>query len=1033
MSDVMRPVKFKYLLRWMLEEYQNQNSIFSVPEDKFFYKKDQAYFEIFGEKCETAIGPAAGPHTQQAPNLVASYLAGGRFFELKTVQIMDSLEIEKPCIDVPDEGYNTEWSTEFSVQEAFEEYVKSWFLLHILNNMFGLSQLDERAFVFNMSVGYDLEGIKSPKIDGFIEGLKDASKTEIFQECVRDLKQAIDAGQIPNIIDPAFADSISPKISNSITLSTMHGTPPDEQEGICRYLISEKKVHTFVKLNPTLLGYEYVQSVFDQQEFDHIRLKEDSFTHDMQYGDAIEMVRSLQAFAKENGLTFGVKLSNTLPCVNEKGQLPTEEMYMSGRALYPLTINLSNKLAQEFGGEITISYSGGATYFNIADLYTSGIQPITLATELLRPGGYSRLNQLAKILEGPMADNSSRELDLRKLESIAENALTDERYHKEAKPDAPMKTNQKLGLLDCFVAPCVVACPVHQDIPEYIQLIAEERYLEAYELIVTSNPMPFTTGFICESSCELKCVRNDYEETVRIRDLKRIASEKGFDEYMQNLAPKSPQRETKVAIIGAGSAGLASGYFLGREGFDVTVFDKNEKIGGMVAHAIADYRNPDWAIEKDIELVRRMGVKFEMNCDPTVDVRKLQADGYKYINLAIGAWKSREFPIEGDTEKVIGAIKFLGDFKNDRNTNKLGKNVAIIGAGNSAMDAARAATKVDGVETVTIIYRRTRKEMPATREEFLETTHDGAIFRELVNPVSLRDGILRCQQMELGEKDESGRRRPVPVEGEFIEFEIDTVITAIGELVEYELLAANQIETNERGDICVNKNLETSVENVYISGDASRGPSSIIEAIADGRAVADGIIEKEGVTPTPVKVAGEYKFENERLSKVWKRKGVVNPQVTSESFNTNFVESANRCLACNVDCNKCVTVCPNIANLSIKVEGMRDTNQILHIEGLCNECGNCAVFCPYDSDPAKDKFTLYWKVDEFEKGAHEGYVYTSETTLRMRHAGDIYNLNLNNGGVSFDDPFVQVNAELEGLLKMIDTVEREYDYLLHLD
>jgi putative selenate reductase len=1029
----MRPVKFKYLLRWMLEEYQNQNSIFSVPENKFFYKKDRAYFEIFGEKCETAIGPAAGPHTQQAPNLVASYLTGGRFFELKTVQIMDALEIEKPCIDVPDEGYNTEWSTEFSVQEAFEEYVKGWFLLHILNKMLGLSRLDERAFVFNMSVGYDLEGIKSPKIDGFIEGLKDASKTEIFLECVRDLKHVIEAGKIPNISDPAFADSISPKISNSITLSTMHGTPPDEQESICRYLISEKKVHTFVKLNPTLLGYEYVQSVFSQQEFDHIQLKEESFSHDMQYDDAIEMIRSLQAFAKENGVDFGIKLTNTLAVVNEKGKLPTDEMYMSGRALYPLTVNLSNKLAQEFEGEIAISYSGGATYFNIADLFTSGIKPITLATDLLKPGGYSRLNQLAKILESPMAENPSRKIDLNKLQNVAKNALSDERYHKEAKPDAPMKINQKLGLLDCFVAPCVMACPVHQDIPEYIQLIAEERYMEAYELIVTSNAMPFTTGFICESACELKCVRNDYEETVRIRDLKRIASEKGFDEYMQKLAPKSPQRETKVAVIGAGPAGLASAYFLGREGFDVTVFDKTDKIGGMVAHGIADFRIPDWAIENDLELVRRMGVKFEMNCDPSIDVRKLQADGYKYVNLAIGAWKSRKLRIEGDTDKVLGAIKFLRDFKKDPNTNKLGKNVAIIGAGNSAMDAARAAIRVDGVETVTIIYRRTKKEMPATREEFLETTHDGVIFRELVNPVSLKDGFLNCQRMELGKKDDSGRRRPVPVEGEFIDFEIDSVITAIGELVEYELLDANQIEVNERGDIRVNKSLETSVENVYISGDAYRGPSSIIEAIADGRAVADGIIEKEVMSPTPSKIAGEYEFENGRLSKIGERKAVINPQVNLELFNTNFAGSANRCLACNVVCNKCVSVCPNIANLSIKVEGMGDVNQILHLEGLCNECGNCAVFCPYDSDPAKDKFTLYWRVDEFEKGEHEGYVYTSETTCKMRHAGNFYDLNLNNGEVYIDDPSVQMNAELDGLLKMIGTVEGEYSYLLHLD
>ena len=1034
MSDVMRPIAFKSLLRWMLEEYKNQNSIFNIPVDKFYYKQDKAYFEMFGEKCETAIGPAAGPATQQAMNLAASYLTGGRFFELKTVQILDALEIEKPCIDVPDEGYNTEWSTEFSVQEAFEEYVKGWFLIHVLNKMLGISQLDERAFIFNMSVGYDLEGIKSPKIDGFIEGLKDASSTDIFQECVTDLKSAIEAGIIPNISDADFADSISPKISNSITLSTMHGTPPDEQEGICRYLISEKKIHTYVKLNPTLLGYDYVRDVFDRQEFDHILLKEESFSHDMQYDDAVKMIRNLLKAGEENGVDFGIKLSNTLAVINDRGALPTDEMYMSGRALYPLTVNLTNKLAQEFGGDLAISYSGGATYFNIDDLFTSGIKPITLATDLLKPGGYSRLNQLSTILEKPMAENPSRKIDLEKLQSVAENAIVDERYHKESKPSAPMKTDQKLGLLDCFVAPCVVACPVHQDVPEYIQLIAEERFAEAYELIISSNAMPFVTGYICESACELKCVRNDYEETVRIRDLKRIASERGFDEVMSNLSPKAPRRETKVAIIGAGPAGLSSAYFLGREGFDVTVFDKTDKIGGMVTHGIADYRVPDEAIENDIELVKKMGAKFELNCDPKIDVQKLKDDGFKYVHLAIGAWKSRDLPIEGETDKVLGAIKFLTQFTDDPAPIRLGKNVAVVGAGNSAMDAARAALRVTGVESVTIVYRRSRKEMPATREEYIETTHDGAIFTELVNPVSLHDGVLKCQQMQLGEKDASGRRRPIPVEGEFVDFEIDTVITAIGELVEYELLEANQLIANEKGDIPINKYHETDVENVYLGGDAYRGPSSIIEAIADGRKVANGILEKENLTATPVKTAAEYEFDkNKRLANIAERKAVIAPQVSTELFDTNFAESTNRCLSCNIVCNKCVEVCPNIANTPIKVEGLTDVNQILHLEGLCNECGNCAVFCPYDSDPAKDKFTLYWTVDEFEKGEHEGYVYTSETTLKMRHRSDVYELVLENAEAQFSDSAIQRSAEMDGLLKMISTVETEYPYLLHLD
>jgi putative selenate reductase len=1041
----MRPLPFKNLLHWMVGEYQQHGSIFSVPKNKFYYKSDRAYFEIFGEKCETAIGPAAGPHTQQAPNLAAAYLTGGRFFELKTVQILDSLEIDKPCIDVPDEGYNTEWSTEFSVQEAFDEYVKGWFLIHVLNEMLGISKLEERAFVFNMSVGYDLEGIKSPKIDAFIEELKDASATPVFQNCVRDLKTAIQDGQIPNLSDPAFAERISPKISNSITLSTMHGTPPEQQEAICRYLLEEKKVHTFVKLNPTLLGYDYVKEIFARQEFDHIELREESFSHDMNYADAVKMINSLHAFARTQGLTFGIKLSNTLAVINNRGALPGEEMYMSGRALYPLTINLTNKLAQEFNGEIPVSYSGGASYFNIADIFAGGIKPITLATDLLKPGGYARLQQLAAILEKPFRTAPDTNINLDKLAQVAENAIQDPRYHKESKPDAPMKTDEKLPLLDCFVAPCVVACPVHQDIPEYIQLIAEERYIEAYELIISSNAMPFVTGFICESACELKCVRNDYEEAVRIRDLKRIASEKGFDEVMSKLAPLGPQRKSKVAVIGAGPAGLASAYFLGRQGFDVTVFDKSDKPGGMVKHGIADFRIPDWAIENDLTLIKKMGVRFELNCDPQIDVQALKDAGYKYINLAIGAWKSRNLQIEGEQEKVLGAIKFLTEFKRKSATGRaeketkavkmdLGKNVAVIGAGNSAMDAARAAKRVQGVENVYILYRRSKKEMPATREEFLEVLHEGIIFKELLNPLALHNGVLKCQQMQLGEKDAGGRRRPLPLEGAFVEMKIDTVITAIGELVEYELLEANQVEVDERGDIRVGAHHETSVENVYISGDAYRGPSSIIEAIADGRSVAEGIFQKEGITPVRPKSAAAYHFDTQqRLTAIGERKARIQPRVELHLFEQEYIQSTNRCLSCNLLCNKCVEVCPNIANIAVQVDGTGDANQILHIEGLCNECGNCAVFCPYDSDPAKDKFTLYWSPTEFAKGQHEGYVYTSENTLKMRYRGKVYDLVLKNGKARFSDAAVQQTAETDNLLKLIDTVEKDYAYLLHSD
>ncbi|MBS1249178.1 MAG: putative oxidoreductase YgfK [Chloroflexi bacterium] len=1032
MSDVMYPVKFKNLLHWMIEEYQNENRIFNIPAEKFYYKPDETYFEIFGEKCETPLGPAAGPHTQIAQNILVAYLTGGRFFELKTVQIMDELEIEKPCIDAPDEGYNTEWSTELKVEEAFEEYVKAWFLIYVAEKMLGISQSDERAFVFNMSVGYDLEGIKSPKIDAFIEGLKDASETQIFQECIAELERAIRAGEIPNVEEEGFAAGISSYISNSITLSTMHGTPPDEQESICKYLIAEKGLHTFVKLNPTLLGYEYVQDAFTKLGYDHITLEEDTFAHDLQYPAAVEMIRNLRAFSEEHEVAFGVKLSNTLAVVNDKGMLPTDEMYMSGRALYPLTINLARMLSEEFEGRLPISYAGGANAFNVADIFETGIKPITVATDFLKPGGYSRQKQMVEHLEESMKSIPPESVSLERLRRVAEDSLTKHIYQKEAKPDEPMKTGQKLGLLDCFVAPCVVACPIHQDVPEYIRLIGEGRYFEAYQLIVSKNALPFFTGFICERPCEYKCVRNDYECAVRIRDLKRIADERGFDQYVETLADPKPKNGVKVAVIGAGSSGLSSAYFLAREGFEVTVFDKTNKPGGMVEHGIPDFRIPDWAIEKDLALVKSTGVNFELGCDPKIDVQKLKEDGYKYIHLAIGAWKSRMLEVEGDQDKVRGAIKFLRKFKRDPQSVRLGKNVAVIGAGNSAMDSARAAKRVAGVENVTIIYRRTQKQMPAEPEELELALEDDITFRELLNPVSLKDGILTCQQMKLGEVDASGRRRPLPVEGEFVEFEIDTVLSAIGELVDYDLLEANGIAIDERGDILVDRFNETSVENVYIGGDAYRGPASIVEAIADGQAVADGIFAKEGVE-SEIYTPDDYAFDQpQRLEDITARKAVLHPIVPDDEFDTDYATEANRCLECNLVCNKCVEVCPNGANVAVVVDspGLRDVNQILHVEGLCNECGNCTTFCPYDGDPYKDKFTLYWKLEDFEVMENDGYLYLTDSTLRMKHAGEVYDLSLDNGQVAFQNPAVTPTPEMGHLLAMIQAVEERYRYLM---
>ncbi len=1031
MSDVMIPIPFQQLLTWMVAEFQSEGSIFGIPEEKFYYKNDTAAMTVFGETCETPIGPAAGPHTQVAQNLAAAYLTGGRFFELKTVQIMDELEIEKPCIDAERETYNTEWSTELTVPQAYDEYIKAWFLIHTLQEMFGLSKLKNRAFVFNMSVGYDLEGIKSPKIDNFIEGLKDGSQEPIFQECQRLLREAVEAGDLPGITSADFVEQISSSISHSVTLSTMHGTPPEDQEEICKYLMAEKGLHTYVKLNPTLHGYEYVQGVFDDLGYEHIHLREESFTHDMQYPAAVEMLHNLLDHADKTGVEFGVKLSNTLAVVNDQGTLPCDEMYMSGRALYPLTVNLAEKLSREFNGELTISYSGGADVFNITDLLQAGLKPITMATYLLKPGGYARMTQLAQILEDELESLHSDQVNLDSLARTAEQSLRDPRYAYEGKPPAPMKTDQSLPLLDCFLAPCTVGCPIHQDIPEYIRLIGEERYADAYRLITAKNPLPFITGYICDHNCQLKCVRNDYEAPVQIRDLKHIAAEKGYDEVIDTIQPPEIQREKQVAVIGAGPAGISAGYFLAREGFQVTVFDKMDRPGGMVAHGIPDFRYPEGTVEKDVELARRVGVQFEMNCDPELDITALKAAGFDYIVIAIGAWKSRMLPVEGDQDKVRGAIDFLHTFKKDPDSLELGANVVVIGGGNSAMDSARAAKRVSGVESVSILYRRTIKQMPADREELENAMKDGVIFQELVNPISLENGILTCQVMELGELDASGRRRPVPVEGQTVSFPANTVLTAIGELVEYDLLTDNGIAVDDRGNILVDEFNETSVDNVFIAGDAYRGPATVVEGIADARKTADGILRRERVEERLLTLPVIEFAADTRRDEVEARKAVLVPQLEADVFEEEYQAETERCLECNFLCNKCVSVCPNRANIAVKVgNGLEKENQILHLDALCNECGNCETFCPYQAAPYKDKFTLFWEEEAFLESENEGYLPVGDHGLKMRYQGEILDLSCSNGKVVPADPELIVDGELQGLFEIMLAVRDQYDYLL---
>ena len=283
MSDIMTPIPFGKLMNWILEE-NKKGAVFGIKRP-FIADPDKTY-EIFGRKLETPFGPAAGPHTQLTQNIVASYVAGSRFFELKTVQKLDGedLPVSKPCIKADDECYNCEWSTELYVPQAFDEYVKAWFACKVLAREYGLGSPD--GFQFNMSVGYDLDGIKTEKIDRFIEGMKDASETAVFKECRQWLLDNLDRFEKVSRED---VEAISPNVCNCATLSTLHGCPPQEIERIARYLIEEKKVHTFIKCNPTLLGYEYARKIMDDMGYDYVAFGDFHFKDDLQYRDAVPM------------------------------------------------------------------------------------------------------------------------------------------------------------------------------------------------------------------------------------------------------------------------------------------------------------------------------------------------------------------------------------------------------------------------------------------------------------------------------------------------------------------------------------------------------------------------------------------------------------------------------------------------------------------------------------------------------------------------------------------------------------------------
>jgi putative selenate reductase len=1052
----MTLIPFRQFVHWIFSEIDRSNTIFGIPSVKFFYSHSQSPIKIFSESLEVPLGPAAGPHTQLAQNIVASYLTGGRFFELKTVQQLDELVVDKPCIDAQDEGYNVEWSQELTLSQSYEEYLKAWFALHLLNEVFHFSSLKERGFVFNMSVGYTLDGIKTGKMNSFIDNLKDASSHPLFEEYKSVIKDELERGRLSQFAEKSEdkkkiehnINTISPFISKSVTLSTMHGCPPNEINAIAKYLIREKGLHTYVKLNPTLLGFDAVQEILHSLGYLYIDLEKESFEHDLQFSDAVPMLGRLQEFARLHNMEFGVKLSNTLGVRNTRKVLAGDQMYMSGRSLFPLTINLAHKLAEAFNGSLNISFSGGVTSYNVVKIFETGIAPITLVTDLLKPGGYARLSQMAgKIEQARRAEGyRSGAINLAKLRQLAEASITDGEYRKSKREIVSVKIPQSLEKFECYIAPCAVACPIHQDVAEYIRLVEEARYADAFEVIVAKNPLPHITGYICDHQCMNKCTRWDYDDPVQIRDLKRVAAENGFDEYLNRFKGNFTIKRNNihVAIIGAGPSGLTAGYFLEKAGFDVTIFEQSGRAGGTVQHVIPEFRLPQSAIDDDVEFIKQHGVKFQFGSAKDFSIDSLKADGFTYVYLAIGAPNSNRLLLTGRSDSILDAVDFLKLF-NRKTPVPLGKSVAVVGGGNSAMDAARAALRSEGVQKVYLIYRRTKEFMPADVEEFDAALREGAIFRELLLPVDFTGNILKCQKMKLADLDADGRKKVFAVEHQYETIEVETVISAIGEHVDRDILRKNSIALDELNNVKIEHSTnETMVSNVYIGGDALRGPSSVVESIADGKKAAEAIIRKEQMETGDALNLGNFFQSEERRKDLLHAKGSVFSTVKGGGNNFLPAKEASRCLGCSFVCDKCVEVCPNRANIAIPTASMegdfKNIAQILHVDALCNECGNCETFCPYTGgSPYKTKTTLFWSEIELLESNNDGFfVELQEHSLNsltaiVRYNGETGTIVLDTRGTILRSSLNETSdsTEFVQFTNLIANVATQYTYLLN--
>jgi NADH-quinone oxidoreductase subunit F len=473
-----------------------------------------------------------------------------------------------------------------------------------------------------------------------------------------------------------------------------------------------------------------------------------------------------------------------------------------------------------------------------------------------------------------------------------------------------------------FRAPCQHTCPVGLDVPGYIALIKEGKPADAYKLISQRLPLPMTVGRVCPHPCEKKCRRGQVDEPISIRHLKRYASDFAYEHGMSYIPEIKSAKSEKVAIVGAGPAGLSAAWDLTIEGYKVTIFEALPVAGGMLAVGIPEYRLPKEVLNKEIENIKKLGIDIKLN-SPVKDIDALFKEGYKAVFVAIGAHKGDKMGIQGEElEGVYDAIDFLRNINLGKDI-KVGRKVAVVGGGSSAIDAARVALR-KGAGEVHIVYRREKADMPAEEEEITAAEEEGIKLHVLTAPVKVIDkggkvAGIECTKMALGDFDKSGRRSPKPIQGSEYTIEVDMLIEAIGQRPDTAVIKLGSAKVSKGGTLVADKRtLATEQKGVFVGGDAYTGPWTVIEAIASGQRAASSIKRfltgKELAPRVDREDAESFTYSNVPPTdeETGERARVGNAEIRLEDRRTSFKEVAanytakeakeecSRCLRCDI-------------------------------------------------------------------------------------------------------------------------------------